>query len=80
MTSLVLFSASRPLVNDPSFFKHHRWGEQKNGQKIFKPANLKKSIYSLKDLRLLLVSANKRYLVFISDNRRMSPTVIICTQ
>jgi hypothetical protein len=54
-------------VNDPSFFKHHRWVEQKNGQKIFKLANLKKSIYSLNDLRLLLVSANKRYLAFISE-------------
>jgi len=54
-------------VNDPSFFKHHRWVEQKNGQKIFKLANLKKSIYSLNDLRFLLVSANKRYLAFISE-------------
>jgi len=54
-------------VNNPSFFKHHRWVEQKNGQKIFKLANLKKSIYSLNDLRLLLVSANKRYLAFISE-------------
>jgi len=41
--------------------------EQKNGQKIFKLANLKKSIYSLNDLRLLLVAANKRYLAFISE-------------
>ena len=53
-------------VNDPSFFKHHRWVEQKNGQKIFKLANLKKSIYSLPDLRALLMSANKRYLAFVS--------------
>jgi hypothetical protein len=54
-------------VNNPSFFKHHRWVEQKNGQKIFKLANLKKSIYSLNDLRSLLMSANKRYLAFISE-------------
>lgn len=54
-------------VNDPSFFKHHRWVEQKNGQKIYKLANLKKSIYSLNDLRLLMNSANKRYLAFISE-------------
>src|SRR3990172_1464053 len=36
-------------VNDPSFFKHHRWAEQKNGQKIFKLATLNKSIYTLTD-------------------------------
>ncbi len=54
-------------VNNPSFFKHHRWVEQRNGQKIFKLANLKKSIYSLNDLRLLLVAANKRYLAFVSE-------------
>ncbi len=54
-------------VNDPSFFKHHRWVEQRNGQKTFKLANLKKSIYSLNDLRLLLVAANKRYLAFVSE-------------
>lgn len=54
-------------VNDPSFFKHHRVVEQKNGEKIFKLANLKKSIYSLNDLRVLLMSANKRYLDFVSE-------------
>jgi hypothetical protein len=54
-------------VNDPSFFKHHRWVEQKNGKKVFKLANLKKSIYSLNDLRSLLMSANKRYLAFVSE-------------
>jgi len=54
-------------VNNPSFFKHPRLVEQKNGQKAFKLANLKKSIYSLNDLQSLLISANKRYLAFISE-------------
>lgn len=54
-------------VNNPSFFKHHRWVEQKNGQREFKLAPLKKSIYSLFDLATLLQAANQRYLEFISE-------------
>jgi hypothetical protein len=54
-------------VNNPSFFKHHRWVEQKNGQREFKLAPLKKSIYSLFDLAALLRAANQRYLEFISE-------------
>jgi hypothetical protein len=54
-------------VNDPSFFKHHRWVEQRSGQREFKLAPLKKSIYSLGDLADLLRAANRRYLEFISE-------------
>jgi hypothetical protein len=54
-------------VNKPSFFKHHRWVEQKNGQREFKLAPLKRSIYSLLDLAKLLRAANQRYLEFISE-------------
>jgi len=54
-------------ANDVSFFKHHRTVEQRDGKKVFKLAPLKKSIYSLPDLRQLLADANRRYLEFISE-------------
>jgi hypothetical protein len=55
-------------VNDVSFFKHHRRVEQSDGQRVFKLAPLKKSIYSLQpDLRQCLADANRRYLAFLSD-------------
>jgi hypothetical protein len=54
-------------ANDVSFFKHHRKVEQKNGASVFKLAPLKKSIYSLGDLRTLLHAANRRYIDFISE-------------
>ncbi len=54
-------------ANDVSFFRHHRTVEQKNGQRVFKLAPLQKSIYSLNDLRDLMVAANRRYLEFISE-------------
>lgn len=54
-------------TNDVSFFKHHRNVEHRDGSIDFKLAPLKKTIYSLGDLRRLLVAANRRYLDFISD-------------
>jgi hypothetical protein len=54
-------------ANKPSFFKHHRWVEQKNGKREFKLAPLKRSIYSLSDLAKLMRAANQRYLDFISE-------------
>jgi hypothetical protein len=54
-------------ANKPSFFKHHRWVEQKNGKREFRLAPLKRSIYSLRDLAKLLHAANQRYLAFISE-------------
>ena len=53
-------------ANDVSFFKHHRKVEQKNGETSYKVAPVKKSIYSLGDLRSLMGDANRRYLAFIS--------------
>ena len=53
-------------ANDVSFFKHHRKVEQRDGTCVYKLAPLKKSIYSLGDLRELLAAANRRYLDFLS--------------
>jgi hypothetical protein len=53
-------------VNDVSFFKHHRYVEQRNGERVFKLAPLRKSIYSLKDLRQVMHAANNRYLAFMA--------------
>ena len=53
-------------TNDVSLFKHHRNVEQRDGIRVFKLAPLKKSIYSLRDLKDLLLAANLRYLDFIS--------------
>jgi uncharacterized protein (DUF1778 family) len=53
-------------VNDVSFFKHHRYVEQRNGERVFKLAPLRKSIYSLKDLRQVMRAANDRYLAFMA--------------
>ncbi len=52
-------------ANDVTFFKHHRNVEQRDGTRRFKLAPLKKSIYSLHDLRQLLADANRRYLEFL---------------
>lgn len=54
-------------ANDVSFFKHHRKVEQRDGTSVYKLAPLKKSIYSLGDLRELLAAANRRYLEFVSQ-------------
>ena len=53
-------------ANDVTFFKHHRHVEQRTGERVFKLAALRKSIYSLKDLRRLIRAANDRYLAFMA--------------
>lgn len=53
-------------ANDVSFFKHHRWVEQRNGDRVWKLAALRKHIYSLRDLRQLMKAANDRYLAFMA--------------
>jgi len=53
-------------ANDVSFFKHHRRVEQKDGTTAFKLAPVRKTIYSLPDLRELLAAANRRYIEFLS--------------
>ncbi|MCP5409306.1 MAG: MarR family transcriptional regulator [Chromatiaceae bacterium] len=54
-------------TNDASFFKIHRWVEQRDGYQHWKLAPLRKNIYSLRDLRKLLKAANERYLAFMAD-------------
>jgi len=54
-------------VNDVSFFKHHRKVEHKGGRDTREWAPLKKSIYSLIDLREILLGCNQRYLAFLSS-------------
>ena len=54
-------------VNDVSFFKHHRRVEHKVGEATRELAPLKKSIYSLIDLREILLGCNQRYLAFLSS-------------
>jgi len=58
-------------TNDVSFFKHYREVEHRNGTKSNKQAPLKKNIYSLAVLSIMLCASNKRYLEFISafDNK-----------
>lgn len=53
-------------VNNVSFFKHHRKVEHRNGPSTRELAPLKKSIYSLIDLREILLGCNRRYLEYLS--------------
>jgi hypothetical protein len=54
-------------VNDVSFFKHHRKVEHKDAATTRELAPLKRSIYSLIDLREILLGCNLRYLEFLSS-------------
>ena len=54
-------------VNDVSFFKHHRKVEHREGSSTYELAALKKSIYSLIDLREILLGCNQRYLAFLGS-------------
>ena len=58
-------------TNDVSFFRHYREVEHRDGTKSMKNASLKKNIYSLTLLSLVLKASNRRYLEFISafDNK-----------
>jgi hypothetical protein len=53
-------------VNDVSFFKHHRKVEHRQGPSSRELAPLKKSIYSLIDLREILLGCCRRYLQYLS--------------
>jgi len=53
-------------TNDASFFKIHRWVEQRDGWSQWKLAPLRKNIYSLRDLRKLMNAANERYFAYIA--------------
>lgn len=54
-------------VNDVSFFKHHRKVEHRGRVITRELAPLKKTIYSLIDLREILLGCNLRYLAFLSS-------------
>jgi hypothetical protein len=53
-------------TNDVSFFKHHRTVEHHDGPPTREPAPVKKTIYSLVDLRKILLGCNRRYLAPLS--------------
>ena len=53
-------------TNDVSFFKHHRKVEHREGPPTRELAPVKKSIYSLIDLRAILLGCNRRYLTYLS--------------
>jgi hypothetical protein len=53
-------------ANDVSFFKHHRKVEHRKGPPTRALAPVKKSIYSLIDLREILLGCNRRYLAHLS--------------
>jgi hypothetical protein len=53
-------------TNDVSFFKHHRKVEHRQGPPTRELAPVKKSIYSLIDLREILFACNRRYLEHLS--------------
>jgi hypothetical protein len=53
-------------TNDVSFLKHHRKVEHRDGHASRELAPVKKSIYSLIDLREILLGCNRRYLEFLS--------------
>jgi hypothetical protein len=52
--------------NDVSAFKHYRKVEHRKGPASRALAPVKKTIYSLRDLRDILVGCNRRYLAFLS--------------
>jgi hypothetical protein len=53
-------------TNDVSFFKHHRKLEHRREPATRALAPVKKSIYSLIDLREILFACNRRYLLHLS--------------
>lgn len=60
-------------ANDVTFFKHYRKVEHRDGTADYAVAALKKSIYSLGDLRGLMHAATGRYLEFIGTLEDRSP-------
>ena len=52
--------------NDISFFKHHRRVEHRDGTSSYQVANMRKTIYSLSDLKDIMFACNRRYIDFLS--------------
>jgi hypothetical protein len=59
--------------NDITFFRHHRKVVHRDGREEYKNAALKKSIYSLSDVRPILHAACLRYLDFIGTLEDTTP-------
>jgi hypothetical protein len=55
------------VSNEVSFFKHYRKVVHRDGAADYQVAPLKKSIYSLGDLRQLMRAATERYLRFVGE-------------
>jgi hypothetical protein len=53
-------------INDVSFFKHHRKVEHRQGPPTRVLAPVKKTIYSLLDLREIMLGCNRRYLAHLA--------------
>ena len=53
-------------INDLTFLPHYREVEQRNGQRIFRWAAMKKNIHSWHPLQEALRAANRRYLEFLA--------------
>jgi hypothetical protein len=53
-------------TNDVSFFKHHRKVEHRDGPPTRELAPVRKTIYSLIDLREIMFGCNRRYLAHLS--------------
>ena len=54
-------------TNDVSAFKHYRKVEHQQGPASYALAPVKKNIYSLSDLRRILLGCNRRYLEYLSS-------------
>jgi DNA-binding MarR family transcriptional regulator len=54
-------------VNDVSFFKHYRKVEHRDRPSSRQLATMKRSIYSLPDLRQVMLGCNQRYLAFLAS-------------
>ena len=66
-------------TNNVSFFKHHRKVEHRDGHATRELEALKKTIYSLIDLRQILLGCNRRYLES-SRPSRTSPTASVTSR
>jgi hypothetical protein len=62
-------------TNDVSFFKHHRKVEHRQGPATRELAPVKKSIYSLIDLREIVLGCNRRYIAHLSALDDVSPGI-----
>ncbi|MBT4594503.1 MarR family transcriptional regulator [bacterium] len=54
------------VSNDISFFKHHRRVEHRDGSSSYQVANMRKTIYSLSDLKDVMFGCNRRYIGYLS--------------